>query len=112
MNLLQKREVLPEFLVGTLFEEDDLDNTQGYFNRIARDEKGSKKLHGAFTGGFVAGYKNTVGSEHGWNPTSGFTSKDGKGIPRQMTVLDFMDDEDLVITSVTFREKALLESTL
>ena len=31
----------------------------------ARDEKGRKRLHGAFTGGFSAGYFNTVGSKEG-----------------------------------------------
>lgn len=30
-----------------------------------RDEKGRKRLHGAFTGGFSAGYFNTVGSKEG-----------------------------------------------
>lgn len=29
------------------------------------DEKGRKRLHGAFTGGFSAGYFNTVGSKEG-----------------------------------------------
>ena len=28
-----------------------------------RDEEGRKRLHGAFTGGFSAGFYNTVGSE-------------------------------------------------
>jgi Protein of unknown function (DUF1604) len=31
----------------------------------ARDEKGHRRLHGAFTGGFSAGYFNTVGSKEG-----------------------------------------------
>jgi len=30
-----------------------------------RDERGRKRLHGAFTGGFSAGYFNTVGSKEG-----------------------------------------------
>lgn len=29
------------------------------------DEQGRKRLHGAFTGGFSAGYFNTVGSKEG-----------------------------------------------
>jgi hypothetical protein len=32
-----------------------------------RDEKGRRRLHGAFTGGFSAGYFNTVGSKEGNN---------------------------------------------
>lgn len=30
-----------------------------------RDEKGRRRLHGAFTGGFSAGYFNSVGSKEG-----------------------------------------------
>lgn len=30
-----------------------------------RDEKGRRRFHGAFTGGFSAGYFNTVGSKEG-----------------------------------------------
>jgi hypothetical protein len=31
----------------------------------ALDEKGRRRFHGAFTGGFSAGYFNTVGSKEG-----------------------------------------------
>ena len=31
----------------------------------ARDTKGRPRFHGAFTGGFSAGYFNTVGSKEG-----------------------------------------------
>lgn len=31
----------------------------------ARDEQGRRRFHGAFTGGFSAGYFNTVGSKEG-----------------------------------------------
>src|SRR6266571_2794814 len=34
-------------------------------NGQVRDEKGRKRLHGAFTGGWSAGYFNTVGSKEG-----------------------------------------------
>jgi G patch domain-containing protein 1 len=37
--------------------------TQNIFQ--VRDEKGRRRLHGAFTGGFSAGYFNTVGSKEG-----------------------------------------------
>lgn len=37
------------------------------------DEKGRRRFHGAFTGGFSAGHFNTVGSEEGWKPST-FTS--------------------------------------
>ncbi|KAL9655622.1 hypothetical protein ABK040_002285 [Willaertia magna] len=52
------------------------------------DEKGRKRLHGAFKGGFSAGYFNTVGSKEGWRP------KDySKGFSQSVT--DFMDEEDM-----------------
>ena len=63
------------------------------------DERGRKRLHGAFTGGFSAGYFNTVGSKEGWTPSTFVSSranrvkdnKDGK----QQRAEDFMDEEDL-----------------
>ena len=30
------------------------------------DKQGRRRFHGAFTGGFSAGYFNTVGSKEGW----------------------------------------------
>jgi hypothetical protein len=32
-----------------------------------RDEEGRRRFHGAFTGGFSAGFYNTVGSKEGKN---------------------------------------------
>ncbi|KAI9734898.1 MAG: hypothetical protein M1834_001978 [Cirrosporium novae-zelandiae] len=63
------------------------------------DERGRKRLHGAFTGGFSAGYFNTVGSKEGWTPSSFVSSrtnraKDGKKTTQQRPE-DFMDEEDL-----------------
>ena len=34
-------------------------------NQIVTDEQGRRRFHGAFTGGFSAGYYNTVGSKEG-----------------------------------------------
>ncbi|PHH85511.1 hypothetical protein CDD83_319 [Cordyceps sp. RAO-2017] len=64
-----------------------------------RDEKGRKRLHGAFTGGWSAGYFNTVGSKEGWTPSTFVSSrsnrrKDGPASnPRRAE--DYMDEEDL-----------------
>ncbi|PGH00131.1 G patch domain-containing protein 1 [Blastomyces parvus] len=65
-----------------------------------RDERGRKRLHGAFTGGFSAGYFNTVGSKEGWTPSTFVSSrrnrtKDEKQPPQQQRPEDFMDEEDL-----------------
>ncbi|POS80059.1 G-patch domain-containing protein [Diaporthe helianthi] len=64
-----------------------------------RDERGRKRLHGAFTGGWSAGYFNTVGSKEGWTPSAFVSSrsnrrKDDKSATSQRPE-DFMDEEDL-----------------
>ncbi|TPX32795.1 hypothetical protein SmJEL517_g04158 [Synchytrium microbalum] len=64
-----------------------------------RDERGRKRLHGAFTGGFSAGYYNSVGSKEGWAPSQFKSSRGEKGgsNPGNATARpeDFMDEEDL-----------------
>ncbi|KAI1823822.1 DUF1604-domain-containing protein [Xylaria intraflava] len=67
-----------------------------------RDERGRKRLHGAFTGGWSAGYFNTVGSKEGWTPSTFVSSrsnrhKDGGNttLSQQQRIEDFMDEEDL-----------------
>ncbi|KAF4446418.1 dipeptidyl-peptidase III [Fusarium austroafricanum] len=64
-----------------------------------RDERGRKRLHGAFTGGWSAGYFNTVGSKEGWTPSNFISSrnnrhKDGAKQAQQRPE-DYMDEEDL-----------------
>jgi len=39
------------------------------------DENGRRRFHGAFTGGFSAGYFNTVGSSEGWQPSKFVSSR-------------------------------------
>ncbi|KAL9131239.1 MAG: hypothetical protein Q9217_000781 [Psora testacea] len=62
------------------------------------DEQGRKRLHGAFTGGFSAGYFNTVGSKEGWTPSTFVSSRSNRNhnaaIPQQRPE-DFMDEEDM-----------------
>lgn len=38
---------------------------KGVQDEIVTDERGRRRFHGAFTGGFSAGYFNTAGSKHG-----------------------------------------------
>ncbi|MCJ1380486.1 hypothetical protein MMC17_003591 [Xylographa soralifera] len=62
------------------------------------DERGRKRLHGAFTGGFSAGYFNTVGSKEGWTPSNFVSSKSSKkknAATVQQKPEDFMDEEDI-----------------
>ncbi|TRX92340.1 hypothetical protein FHL15_006726 [Xylaria flabelliformis] len=64
-----------------------------------RDEHGRKRLHGAFTGGWSAGYFNTVGSKEGWTPSTFVSSRSNRHKAEdkssQQRVEDFMDEEDL-----------------
>ena len=62
------------------------------------DEQGRKRLHGAFTGGFSAGYFNTVGSKEGWTPSAFVSSRTNRrknAAPSPQRPEEFMDDEDL-----------------
>lgn len=64
-----------------------------------RDERGRKRLHGAFTGGWSAGYFNTVGSKEGWTPSTFVSSRSNRrkddSATKQQRPEDFMDEEDL-----------------
>ncbi|XP_077447004.1 G patch domain-containing protein 1 isoform X2 [Stigmatopora argus] len=84
--------------------------------QTVRDEKGRfQRFHGAFTGGFSAGYFNTVGSKEGWTPSTFVSSRQQKGEKQEATPRDFMDDEDLgehgiapsrIITTQPFASRA------
>src|SRR5689334_18549421 len=66
----------------------------------ATDERGRKRFHGAFTGGFSAGYFNTVGTKEGWTPSQFASSRTDRFTPsdKQTTALNtlesYMDEED------------------
>lgn len=60
-----------------------------------RDENGKRRFHGAFTGGFSAGFWNTVGSLEGWKPSEFKSSRAEKAQRREQKASDFMDEEDL-----------------
>lgn len=66
------------------------------WKQTATDDQGRKRFHGAFTGGFSAGYYNTVGSKEGWTPQTFTSSRNARATPQQ-TVTDFMDEEDLAM---------------
>ncbi|GKT65878.1 G-patch domain-containing protein 1 [Colletotrichum tofieldiae] len=63
-----------------------------------RDERGRRRLHGAFTGGWSAGYFNTVGSKEGWAPSTFVSSRTNRRKTNLDTVHhrpeDYMDEED------------------
>ncbi|XP_072823364.1 G patch domain-containing protein 1 isoform X3 [Vicugna pacos] len=65
-------------------------------DQTVRDEKGRyKRFHGAFSGGFSAGYFNTVGSKEGWTPSSFVSSRKNRADRSVLGPEDFMDEEDL-----------------
>ncbi|GAA6011707.1 hypothetical protein JCM11491_000724 [Sporobolomyces phaffii] len=63
------------------------------------DDQGRRRLHGAFTGGFSAGYYNTVGSKEGWTPSTFKSSRSNRAsVPTRQVAeaaKEFMDEEDL-----------------
>ncbi|OWZ54348.1 G patch domain-containing protein 1 [Cryptococcus neoformans 125.91] len=59
-----------------------------------RDEQGRRRFHGAFTGGWSAGYFNSAGSKEGWAPSTFKSSRSSRASKIQRPE-DFMDEEDL-----------------
>jgi hypothetical protein len=94
-------------MIGTPFISDDIRDQRKVdkinkkpWEQEVRDEKGRKRLHGAFTGGFSAGYFNTVGTKEGWTTTNFRSSRNDKngnikGQIKRQDATDFMDEEDL-----------------
>ncbi|KAL6827452.1 hypothetical protein J3E69DRAFT_380544 [Trichoderma sp. SZMC 28015] len=92
----------PYAIFGTPLPEDGERDDGSYlplWKQEVRDDKGRRRLHGAFTGGWSAGYFNTVGSKEGWTPSTFVSSrsnrrKDEAGNSQQRAE-DYMDEEDL-----------------
>ncbi|KAG5942247.1 hypothetical protein E4U59_001240 [Claviceps monticola] len=95
----------PYALFGTpLPDETDARDDGSYlplWKQEVRDEKGRRRLHGAFTGGWSAGYFNTVGSKEGWTPSTFVSSRTNKQkdgttpATIQQRAEEYMDEEDL-----------------
>ncbi|KAJ8919813.1 hypothetical protein NQ315_006342 [Exocentrus adspersus] len=62
--------------------------------QIATDTEGRRRFHGAFTGGFSAGFFNTVGSLEGWTPSEFKSTRQDKAKSLTQKPEDFMDSED------------------
>lgn len=63
-------------------------------DQYACDAQGRRRFHGAFTGGFSAGYFNTVGTRDGWRPQQFKSSRSSKADNIIQRPEDFMDEED------------------
>ncbi|CAC19736.1 Gpl1-Gih35-Wdr83 complex RNA-binding subunit [Schizosaccharomyces pombe] len=86
----------PYVVYGSPFDLEPSRINQGVpvWKQEARDERNRKRFHGAFTGGFSAGYFNTVGSKEGWQPKSWKSSRNENKSVHGMTIDDIMDEED------------------
>uniref|UniRef100_A0A2N9HKB2 G patch domain-containing protein n=1 Tax=Fagus sylvatica TaxID=28930 RepID=A0A2N9HKB2_FAGSY len=58
------------------------------------DEEGRRRFHGAFTGGFSAGYYNTVGSKEGWAPQPFISSRKNRAEVKEQSILNFLDEDE------------------
>lgn len=81
------------FLTSSKKDQNEL---KPIWQQEARNAQGRRRFHGAFTGGWSAGYFNTVGSKEGWTPGSFRSSRkdrarEGMGSRAE----DFMDEEDM-----------------
>uniref|UniRef100_H2MWV6 G patch domain containing 1 n=1 Tax=Oryzias latipes TaxID=8090 RepID=H2MWV6_ORYLA len=78
-----------------LEEDEPLKKPVPLHEQTVKDEKGRyQRFHGAFTGGFSAGYFNTVGSKEGWAPSTFVSSRQQKAEKPHARPEDFMDEED------------------
>ncbi|KAK9315172.1 hypothetical protein V1524DRAFT_430205 [Lipomyces starkeyi] len=80
--------------LGTPIADADQNTFAPVWKQEARDERGRKRFHGAFTGGFSAGYFNTVGSKDGWTPSTFKSSRTERAEKKALRPEDFMDEED------------------
>ncbi|PWN23643.1 hypothetical protein BCV69DRAFT_279575 [Microstroma glucosiphilum] len=89
-------------LIGTplpALDKRDPNEGKPVWEQEVRDEQGRRRFHGAFTGGWSAGYYNTVGSKEGWTPSTFVSSRSGKPEDKiRSRPEDFMDEEDLADT--------------
>ncbi|POM72918.1 Hypothetical protein PHPALM_10298, partial [Phytophthora palmivora] len=67
---------------------------RGVRSQEVTDAQGRRRFHGAFTGGFSAGYYNSVGSEEGWTPRTFSSSRGNRSSRVEQRPEDFMDEED------------------
>ncbi|KAK9366530.1 hypothetical protein V1509DRAFT_641645 [Lipomyces kononenkoae] len=87
--------LVDSLFLGTPIADADQNSFAPVWRQEARDERGRKRFHGAFTGGFSAGYFNTVGSKEGWTPSAFKSSRTERAEKKTLRPEDFMDEEDL-----------------
>jgi len=90
--------IQPLVLHGTPLPASETHPLPPWQQSLTDDRGRPKRLHGAFAGGWSAGYHNTVGSKEGWTPASFVSSRTSRHVGPQKgaAVEDFMDEEDLM----------------
>ena len=58
------------------------------------------RFHGAFTGGFSAGYFNSVGTKEGWTPKTFVSSRNQRAESKLSKPQDYMDDEVRILSLI------------
>ncbi len=76
-------------------------------SQTVTDEQGRQRFHGAFTGGFSAGYFNTVGSEEGFQPKSFVSSRSSRAKITNQTAKDYMDSSDGLLGATLMAKKVI-----
>ncbi|XP_062586429.1 uncharacterized protein LOC134248028 [Saccostrea cucullata] len=93
-------------------EDEPIQKPQKELQAVGVGTKARPRFHGAFTGGFSAGYFNTVGSKDGFTPSSFSSSKDKKKEFTTQRPEDFMDDEDFTEHGIAPKKFQTSESFL
>jgi hypothetical protein len=81
-------------------------------DQVATDKYGRRRFHGAFTGGFSAGFFNSVGSLEGWTPSTFKSSRSDRAKELQQKPEDYMDEEVIVQLTYLLCTNNALKSSL
>jgi hypothetical protein len=85
---------MASFGSASLSRERRADRDKARRSGVVLNSRGEAQLHGAFHGGFSAGYYNTVGSAEGWTPSSFSSSRSARAPVAQRAVADYLDEDD------------------
>ncbi|KAK7292125.1 hypothetical protein RIF29_07838 [Crotalaria pallida] len=91
---IQREEELTSRKKKAIAESSGQLRTLPAWKQEVRDEEGRRRFHGAFTGGYSAGYYNTVGSKEGWAPQSFTSSRKNRAEVKQQNILNFLDEDE------------------
>jgi len=85
------------YIIGTRTDRRQKDEGVLGYTAVKVGKGGRRRFHGAFTGGFSAGYFNTCGSEEGFVPREYVSTSKKRKATSQILLSDLMDEEDLAM---------------